>query len=90
MAELYEADFKNYLGLGENKQDKQKTSILEAFKELNYSLDSLSNFHFTPRATNTSKGEAVISEEKVPINTFRGGKSEEISAVARNFVSEKE
>jgi hypothetical protein len=28
LAELYESDFKNYLGLGENKQDKLRTTIL--------------------------------------------------------------
>lgn len=88
LAELYEADFKNFLGLGENKQDKLKASILEAFKEVNYYLDSLSNFHFTPRPTGNSRSEAVISEEKVP--TFRHTAGEKAAQTQRKFVSEKE
>lgn len=56
LAELYESDFKNFLGLGDNKQDKLRTEILDAFKEVNYYLDSLSNFHFTPRPVSKLKG----------------------------------
>ena len=68
LGELYEAEFKNFLGLGENKNDKLKKDIMDAFKEVNYYLDSLSNSSFTPKPTASSSNEAVISEEKVPLN----------------------
>ena len=48
---MYEEEFKNHLGLAENKQDKLKADILEGFRTVNYYLDSLSNFNFTPRPT---------------------------------------
>lgn len=76
LAELYESDFKNFLGLGENKQDKLRAEILDAFKEVNYYLDSLSNFHFTPRPVSKLKGEAVIVEERVPTARWKGNQSE--------------
>jgi U3 small nucleolar RNA-associated protein MPP10 len=72
LAELYESEFKNFLGLGENKQDKLRTDILDSFKEVNYYLDSLSNFHFTPRPVAALKGEAVIVEERVPTSRWKG------------------
>ena len=51
LAELYELEFKNYLGLGEKKNDKLKKDIMEGFKEINYHLDCLSNLNFTPKPT---------------------------------------
>ena len=69
LAELYEEEFKNFLGLGENKQDRLKGEIMAAFKQVNYYLDSLSNFHFTPRVV-TANAEASITEDKVPLSMF--------------------
>ena len=92
MAELYELEFKNYLGLGENKNDKLKKDIMESFKEINYQLDSLSNLNFTPKPAPSGKSnkrneEAIISEEKVPITLWEG--SEEVQKKKVKFESDK-
>lgn len=58
LAELYELEFKNYLGLGDNKNDRLKKEIMNEFKEINYYLDSLSNLNFTPKANPSSKFNA--------------------------------
>ncbi len=51
---------------------------MDSFKELNYYLDSLSNFNFVPKPSkeNTRKGqsEAIIVEEKVPLTLWNGQK----------------
>ena len=51
---------------------------MDSFKELNYYLDSLSNFSFVPKPSkdNTKKGqsEAIIVEEKVPLTLWNGQK----------------
>ncbi len=66
LGELYESQFKNFLGIGDNKNEKLKADIMDGFKELNYYLDSLTNFSFTPKPTkqNTKKnqGQAIIVE----------------------------
>ena len=77
LAELYELEFKNYLGLGEKKNDKLKKDIMEGFKELNYHLDCLSNLNFTPKPTPSKNAhkkneEAIVVEEKVPITMWTG------------------
>jgi U3 small nucleolar ribonucleoprotein component len=76
LGELYESQFKNFLGIGENKNEKLKAEIMDSFKELNYFLDSLSNFSFVPHPTksNGKKGqtEAIVVEEKVPLTLWNG------------------
>ena len=70
LGELYESEFKNYLGLGDNKHETLKKEILDSFKQVNYYLDSLSNCNFTPKPTSTVKSDLIISEEKVPMNMW--------------------
>ena len=49
LGELYEKDFKNLLGLKEDKTIKLKKEIMQEFKELSYKLECLSNFNFVPK-----------------------------------------
>ena len=58
---------------------------MDAFKEVNYYLDSLSNFHFAPRPGATSKAEAVIIEERVPIPNWKNGGGQEKAVSRDNF-----
>lgn len=78
LGQLYESQFKNFLGIGDNKNDKLKTEIMDSFKQLNYFLDSLSNFSFTPKpikdAMRKGQSEAIIVEEKVPLTLWNGQK----------------
>ena len=63
--------------------------MLDAFKEVNYYLDSLSNFNFVPKSTTASKSDAIISEEKVPLSMFNANK-ESGPKISRKMMSEKE
>lgn len=71
LGEIYEKDFKNLLGLKEDKTAKLKKEIMQQFKELSYKLECLSNFNFVPKpiikeATITSE-PYILNEEKIPI-----------------------
>ena len=63
--------------------------MLDAFKEVNYYLDSLSNFNFVPKSTIASRADAIISEEKVPLSMFDSHK-EDGPKISRKMMSEKE
>lgn len=64
------------MGIGENKNEKLKSEIMDSFKELNYYLDSLSNFSFVPKPTKETtkkvQSEAIVVEEKVPLTLWNG------------------
>ena len=51
---------------------------MNSFKELNYFLDSLSNFSFVPQPTKTNgkkgQSDAIVVEEKVPLTLWNGQK----------------
>lgn len=75
LAELYELEFKNHLGLGNNKDDKLKKEIMSSLKEINYLLDSLSNLSFTFKPASYKKAggaDAIVAEEKVPLTQWDG------------------
>lgn len=57
---------------------------MEAFKQVNYQLDSLSNFHFTPRPVAALKGDAVIVEERVPTAKWKGGQ-QQLTKITHQF-----
>lgn len=61
---------------------------MDLFKQVNYQLDSLSNFHFTPRPVASLKGEAVIVEERVPTSKWKGGQ-EQLTKISHQFETEK-
>ena len=61
---------------------------MEDFKMVNYYLDSLCNHSFTPRPT--LKGEATITQDKVPVMGFRGNAPTQERPIIAKFESEKE
>ncbi|KAI9271743.1 U3 small nucleolar ribonucleoprotein complex, subunit Mpp10 [Phascolomyces articulosus] len=78
LAELYEDDFvKQKSGDTSNEKDdalkKEHEDITTMFESLCHKLDSLSNFHFTPKAPKTemtivSDAPAISMEEVTPVN----------------------
>lgn len=93
LGELYEKDFKNLLGLKEDKTMKLKKEIMQEFKELSYKLECLSNFNFVPKpvikeATITSEA-FILNEEKIPITVARN-LQDAPKNVRRELKSEKE
>lgn len=88
LGELYESDFKNYLGLGEDKQDRLRADIMQGFKEVSYFLDALSNSRLAPRPQHALRPEAAIVQERVPTSRWKA--QEERAQVGRKFESEKE
>ncbi|KAG2172952.1 hypothetical protein INT44_004693 [Umbelopsis vinacea] len=78
LAELYEDDYvKKTSGAHTNEKDeklkKEHTDIDEMFSGLCQKLDSLSNFHYTPKApkpeiTVVSNAAAISMEEVIPVN----------------------
>jgi U3 small nucleolar RNA-associated protein MPP10 len=78
LAELYEDDYvKKASGVHTTEKDeklkKEHTDIDEMFAGLCQKLDSLSNFHYTPKApkpeiTVVSNAAAISMEEVIPVN----------------------
>lgn len=75
MAELYEIEFKNSLGIGDHKNEGLKKEIIDSFKQINYLLDCLSNTAFALKpVSNVQKNgaEAIVAEDKIPITSWNG------------------
>ncbi|CAD8124605.1 unnamed protein product [Paramecium sonneborni] len=97
LAELYERQFKQALGLPTNtSEQKLKQELFEQFRELCYKLDSLTNLNFEPRGyvkqaeVQVLDNNVVQREEKVPI-TGRGEQMEDVEKIKKTgFLSKEE
>ncbi|CAD8145070.1 unnamed protein product [Paramecium octaurelia] len=97
LAELYERQFKQALGLPTNtSEQKLKQELFEQFRDLCYKLDSLTNLNFEPRGyvkqaeVQVLDNNVVQREEKVPI-TARGEQMEDVEKIKKaGFLSKEE
>ncbi|CAD8109011.1 unnamed protein product [Paramecium primaurelia] len=97
LAELYERQFKQALGLPTNtSEQKLKQELFEQFRDLCYKLDSLTNLNFEPRGfvkqaeVQVLDNNVVQREEKVPI-TARGEQQEDVEKIKKaGFLSKEE
>ena len=62
----------------EEKLDKEHAEIAQMYASLCYQLDSLSNFHFTPKPpreemqVRTVNAPAIAMEEAIPVGVSKG------------------